>query len=45
LPFDGILAPFVESKAADAARLRAVLEWHGLTAAWQRFEQRYLSNP
>ena len=36
---------FLESKVADAARLRAVLDRHGLTAAWQRFEQRYLSNP
>ena len=39
------LLTFVETQVADAARLRDILERHALTAAWERFEQRYLSNP
>jgi len=39
------LLAFVESKVADAARLDEILARHRLTDAWQRFEQRYLSNP
>ena len=39
------LVAFVEAKVADATRLHDILERHGLAAAWQRFEQRYLSQP
>lgn len=39
------LVSFVEAKVADAALLDDVLKRHGLTAAWRRFEQRYLGIP
>jgi len=39
------LIAFVESKVADAILLDDILERHGLADAWQRFEERYLSNP
>ena len=37
------LLTFVESQAADAVKLRDLLERHGLGAAWKRFEQNYLN--
>ena len=39
------LVAFVESRVADATLLDDSLERHGLAGAWQRFEERYLSNP
>jgi len=39
------LISFVETKVADTARLHDILKRHGLTTAWSRFEQRYLSDP
>lgn len=36
------LLTFVESKAADPAKLCEILERHGLSAAWKRFEHNYL---
>ena len=39
------LVAFVESRVADATLLDDILERHGLAGAWQRFEERYLSNP
>jgi hypothetical protein len=36
------LLTFVESQAADAVKLCEILERHGLSAAWKRFEQNYL---
>jgi hypothetical protein len=37
------LLTFVESQAADVMKLREILERHGLSAAWSRFEQNYLN--
>ena len=37
------LLTFVESQAADDAKLHELLERHGLSAAWKRFEQNYLN--
>ena len=37
------LVTFVEAQAADETRLRATLHRHGLSAAWQHFEQTYLN--
>jgi hypothetical protein len=37
------LVTFVEFRVADEAKLQEILERHGLTAAWKRFEQNYLS--
>jgi len=39
------LVSFTEAKVADAGRLHEILQRHGLTTAWQHFEQRYLNNP
>ena len=39
------LVAFVESKVSDAILLDDSLERHGLAHVWQRFEERYLSNP
>lgn len=36
------LVAFVESGTADPPRLHDVLARHGLTAAWQQFEQRHM---
>jgi len=36
------LVAFVEAGVADASRLADILSRHGLNAAWQRFESRYL---
>ena len=38
------LVSFMEASVADEAKLGEILERHDLTAAWQRFEQRYLNN-
>ena len=34
---------FVEQGAVDKKTLRSILERHGLTARWQRFEHKYLA--
>ena len=39
------LVSFTEAQVADTGRLHDILQRHGLTAAWQRFEQRYLNTP
>ena len=36
------LLQFIEVGVLDPARFQAVLTRHGLTAAWQRFEQQFL---
>lgn len=38
------LVSFVEAQVADAAKLREILQQHGLESAWQKFEQRFLIN-
>ena len=37
------LVTFMETRVADEAKLHEILERHGLSAAWKRFEQMYLS--
>ena len=37
------LLMFVESPTADVVKLNEILDRHGLSAAWQRFEHHYLS--
>ena len=37
------LVTFMEARVADEAKLRELLERHGLGAAWKRFEQNYLN--
>lgn len=39
------LVTFVESSVADPAKLRDILERHGLSQAWETFEDRYLPRP
>jgi hypothetical protein len=36
---------FVEQRAVDRAKLRNILERHGLSAKWSQFEQRFLRGP
>lgn len=38
------LVAFVEAKVAETNWLRDILERHELSAAWQRFEQCYLTS-
>jgi len=38
------LLQFVEAGVLDIARFRAILARHGLGAAWQKFEQQFLSD-
>lgn len=38
------LLQFIDAGALDAPRFQAILARHGLTAAWQRFEQQFLSD-
>ena len=33
---------FIEQEAVDQEKMRAILERHGLTANWQRFQNKYL---
>jgi hypothetical protein len=37
------LLTFVESQVADDVKLHGLLQRHGLSAAWKRFEQNYLN--
>lgn len=37
------LVTFMESGVADEVKLHDILQRHGLSAAWKRFEQNYLS--
>jgi len=37
------LVAFAETKVADVSALCKILEQHGLTAAWKRFEENYLN--
>jgi hypothetical protein len=39
------LMTFMEARVADEAKLREILERHGLNAPWKRFEQTYLNPP
>jgi len=36
------IVQFIEQDAVDRNKLQAILERHGLSAKWQRFEQKYL---
>lgn len=38
------LLQFLEEGALDLKRFHAIVEKHGLTAAWGRFESRYLKD-
>jgi len=37
------LVTFMECRVANEAKLREILERHGLLTAWKRFEQNYLN--